>query len=377
MGSLSLTNMTNPSCLLYGAHDARYEDRPIPTITSPTDVIIRIAYTGVCGSDVHFYHHGGIHRPITPTNPIIMGHESSGIVHATGPAVTTLSPGDPVALEPGYACHRCHLCKSGRYNLCREMKFAAVPGVCHGTLTRFFKLPADYCYRIPEGSSTLGLDEATLLEPLGVAVRSVREVGVRPGMRVVVFGAGTVGVLCMLVAREFGADKVVGVDLSEWKLGFAGDVVGSAVYGGGYVPVGDGEDGRRLLEGFCPGDDSGGGGDDGFDVVIEATGAEACINLGMEVVKVGGAFMQTGLGRKKVDFPIGTLVAKEVVVKGCFRYGPGDYKLGMQMAVEGRFPLRRFITKIVGFEDAVEAWETTARGEGIKTLIRGVDTPVE
>ncbi|GLA28800.1 GroES-like protein [Aspergillus phoenicis ATCC 13157] len=371
MGSISLTDMSNPSCLLYGAHDARYEDRPIPTITSPTDVIIRIAYTGVCGSDVHFYHHGGIHRPITPSNPITMGHESTGIIHAIGPAVTTLSPGDPVALEPGYACHRCNLCKSGRYNLCREMKFAAVPGICHGTLTRFFKLPADYCYRIPEG--TLGLDEATLLEPLGVAVRSVREVGVKPGMRVVVFGAGTVGVLCMAVAREFGASRVVGVDLSERKLEFAESVVGKRVWGGGFVPSGDGEDGRRLGEGFCGSDDD----EAGFDVVIEATGAEACINLGIEVVKVGGAFMQTGLGRKNVSFPIGTVVAKEVVVKGCFRYGPGDYKLGMQMAVEGRIPLKRFITKVVGFEDAVEAWETTARGEGIKTLIRGVDTPVE
>ncbi|GLA07963.1 hypothetical protein AnigIFM60653_009483 [Aspergillus niger] len=371
MGSISLTDMSNPSCLLYGAHDARYEDRPIPTITSPTDVIIRIAYTGVCGSDVHFYHHGGIHRPITPSNPITMGHESTGIIHAIGPAVSTLSPGDPVALEPGYACHRCNLCKSGRYNLCREMKFAAVPGICHGTLTRFFKLPADYCYRIPEG--TLGLDEATLLEPLGVAVRSVREVGVKPGMKVVVFGAGTVGVLCMAVAREFGASRVVGVDLSERKLEFAESVVGKRFWGGGFVPSGDGEDGRRLVEGFCGSDDD----EAGFDVVIEATGAEACINLGIEVVKVGGVFMQTGLGRKNVSFPIGTVVAKEVVVKGCFRYGPGDYKLGMQMAVEGRIPLKRFITKVVGFEDAVEAWETTARGEGIKTLIRGVDTPVE
>ncbi|GAQ40581.1 hypothetical protein AtubIFM55763_007411 [Aspergillus tubingensis] len=373
MGSIALTDMSNPSCLLYGAHDARYEDRPIPTITSPTDVIIRIAYTGVCGSDVHFYLHGGIHRPISPSNPITMGHESTGIVHAIGPGVTTLSPGDPVALEPGYACHRCSLCKSGRYNLCREMKFAAVPGVCHGTLTRFFKLPADYCYRIPEG--TLGLDEATLLEPLGVAVRSVREVGVKPGMSVVVFGAGSVGVLCMAVAREFGASRVVGVDLSEKKLAFAESVVGKGVWGGGYVPSGDGEvDGGRLVEGFCDGDEEGNA---GFDVVIEATGAEACINLGIEVVKVGGAFMQTGLGRKNVDFPIGTVVGKEVVVKGCFRYGPGDYKLGMQMAVEGRIPLKGFITKIVGFEEAVEAWETTARGEGIKTLIRGVDTPME
>ncbi|PYI08748.1 GroES-like protein [Aspergillus sclerotiicarbonarius CBS 121057] len=361
--------MANPSCLLYGAGDARYEDRPIPSITSPTDVIIRIAYTGVCGSDVHFWHHGGIKRPITPTHPITMGHEASGTVHAIGPGVTALCPGDRLALEPGYACHRCSICKSGRYNLCPRMKFAGVPTICHGTLTRFFKLPADNCYKIPD---SMGLDEATLMEPLGVAVHSVREVGVGPGMRVCVFGAGTVGMFCMLVAREFGAEMVVGVDVNERKLGFAGEAMGEGgVWGGGYVPDGKGEgEGKRMLERFGMEESEG----EGFDVVIEATGAEPCMRMGVDVLRVGGRFMQTGLGRRNVNFPMGTVAEKEIALKGCFRYGPGDFALGVQFAVEGRFPLNRFLTKIVAFEQAVEAWETTARGEGMKTLIRGVDT---
>ncbi|PWY80747.1 alcohol dehydrogenase [Aspergillus sclerotioniger CBS 115572] len=365
-----VTTMINPSCLLYGPGDARYEDRPIPIITSPTDVIIRIAYTGVCGSDVHFWHHGGIKRPITPNNPITMGHEASGIVHAIGSDITTLSPGDRLALEPGYACHRCNICKSGHYNLCPRMKFAGVPTIYHGTLTRFFKLPVDCCYRIPD---SMGLDEATLMEPLGVAVHSVREVGVGPGMRVCVFGAGTVGVLCMLVAREFGADGVVGVDMKGGKLGFAGRLwERRRGLGGGYILDGKGEiqeEGKRMLERF--GMDANEG--EGFDIVIEATGAEPCMRLGVEVLKVGGRFMQTGLGKRNVTFPIGTMAEKEIMLKGCFRYGPGDFALGVQFAVEGRFPLKRFITKVVGFEKAVEAWETTARGEGMKTLIRGVD----
>ncbi|OOF90526.1 hypothetical protein ASPCADRAFT_519170 [Aspergillus carbonarius ITEM 5010] len=361
--SPDLTTWTNPSCLLYGPGDARYEDRPMPTITSPTDVIIRIAYTGVCGSDVHFWQHGGIKRPITPTHPITMGHEASGIVHAIGPAVTTLRPGDRLALEPGYACHRCTLCKSGRYNLCPRMRFAGVPTICHGTLTRWFKLPVDCCYRLP---AAMGLAEATLMEPLGVAVHSVRAGGVGPGMRVCVFGAGTVGVLCMLVAREFGAEGVVGVDVNRWKLGFAEE--------GGYVPDGTGEgegegEGKRMRERFGMDEDEG----EGFDVVIEATGAEPCMRLGVEVVKVGGRFIQTGLGRRHVHFPMGTVAEKEILLQGCFRYGPGDFALGVQLAGEGRFPLTRFITKVVGFGEAVEAWETTARGEGMKTLIRGVD----
>ncbi|PYH88134.1 GroES-like protein, partial [Aspergillus ellipticus CBS 707.79] len=186
----ALAALANPSCLLYGPLDARYEDRPIPTIDDPHDVIVKIAYTGVCGSDVHFHNHAGIRTFITPSHPLTLGHESSGTIHATGPAVHTLSPGDPVALEPGIPCRRCPSCKAGTYNLCPRMRFAADPPHTHGTLTRYYKLPEDFCYRLPDG---VGLREGVLMEPLGVAVHAVRLAGVRPGMRVVVFGAGAVG----------------------------------------------------------------------------------------------------------------------------------------------------------------------------------------
>jgi D-xylulose reductase len=301
-----------------------------------------------------------------------MGHEASGIVHAVGEAVSTLKPGDHVAIEPGYPCRRCPCCKSGRYNLCPRMKFAAAPPNCHGTLTRFFRLPEDYCYKIPDG--TLGLDEAVLMEPLAVAVHSVRQVGVRPGDRVVVFGAGTVGLLCAAVAREFGARMVIAVDKNEAKLEFAREFLASAsgemvfrtfVPNSGRSP--EENAGALLGEYDRPEDRS----DEipGFDVAIEATGAEPCIQMGIEVLRVGGAFIQTGLGKRNVSFPICTVAEREIVVKGCFRYGPGDFTMGLRFAVEGRIPVKRFITRVLPFERATEAWETTRRGEGIKTLI--------
>ncbi|GIK07319.1 hypothetical protein Aspvir_002981 [Aspergillus viridinutans] len=373
MGSVSLSEMQNPSCLLYGPFDARFEDRPIPQIEDPSDVIIRIAYTGVCGSDVHFWLHGGVKRLVAPEQPIVMGHEASGIVHAVGPSVTTLQPGDHVAIEPGYPCHRCPCCKGGRYNLCPRMKFAAAPPSSHGTLTKYFRLPADYCYKIPPG--TLGLDEAVLMEPLAVAVHSVRQVGVRPGHRVVVFGAGTVGLLCAAVAREFGTGTVIIVDVNQAKLQFARSFLAS---------------GEMVLRTFVPGASKSSEENaaallavygraehrrdevPGFDVVIEATGAEPCIQMGIEVLRVGGAFIQTGLGKRNVSFPICTVAEREIVVKGCFRYGPGDFRMGLRFAVEGRIPVKQFITRVFPFEKATEAWETTRRGEGIKTLIEGV-----
>ncbi|KAH8429807.1 NAD(P)-dependent alcohol dehydrogenase [Aspergillus melleus] len=391
--STSISSMQNPSCLLYGAGDCRYEDRPIPSIEDSNDVIIRIAYTGVCGSDVSFWVHGGIKRRITPENPVVMGHEASGTVHAIGSNVHHLQPGDPVAIEPGYPCRRCELCKAGRYNLCPGMKFAAVPSSCHGTLTRFFKIPGDYCHSLVPATSGsgsgsgsidsapksgLGLDEAVLMEPLAVAIHSVRSVGVIPGSRVVIFGAGTVGLLCASVAREFGAKQIIVVDVNAQKLEFAESVVPNPhVSFGTYIPsstLSAEENASNILEQFDSASHHSGGSEiPGFDVAIEATGAEPCVQMGIHVLRAGGAYIQTGNGKRKVEFPIATVAEKEITVRGCFRYGPGDFQLGVRRASEGRIQVKRFITKVVPFERAVEAWETTRRGEGIKTLIKGVE----
>ena len=145
-----------------------------------------------------------------------MGHKASGIVHAIGPAVTTLKLGDEIVIEPGFACRSCTQCKSGKYNLYPHMQFAADPPHTHGLLSKFFKVPADCCYKIPGIDAKFGgriaLSEALLIEPMAVAVHAARQVGVKPGNRVVIFGAGIVGLLCAAVARESGAGLVVSVD---------------------------------------------------------------------------------------------------------------------------------------------------------------------
>lgn len=138
-----------------------------------------------------------------------MGHEASGIVHAVGPAVKCLQPGDHIAIEPSSACRLCSCCKAGQYNLCPRMKFAANSPCTHGTLSKYYKMPADCCYKIrTDLEKAFGLDKAALIEPLAVAVHSVRQIGVQPGDKVVVFGAGTIGLLCAVVAREHGASLI-------------------------------------------------------------------------------------------------------------------------------------------------------------------------
>lgn len=370
---MSASDLRNPACLLCGPGKARYEERPYPEIRDPHDVVVRIAYTGVCGSDVHFWEHGGINVHVSEDRPLVMGHESSGIIYEVGSAVKSLKPGDPVAVEPGYPCRRCVRCKEGRYHLCPDMMFAGNPPHAHGTLTKFFRIPADYCYKLPLG--TIGLDEAALIEPLAVAVHANRTVGVRPGDKVVVFGAGTVGLLCAAVAREFGANKVLSVDIIKAKLDFAETFVGNAKRPGFFataIPdksLSSEDNAARLLQNPILRDAAEQG---GVDVVIDATGAAPCIQTGIHVLRNGGSFIQVGMGTRNINFPIASVCEKELSLKGCFRYGSGDYQLALELATQGKIGVKSLITAVLPFEKAPDAWETTMRGEGIKTLIQGV-----
>lgn len=148
---------------------------------------------------------------------MVLGHESSGIIHSVGSGVKKLAVGDRVCLEPGQPCRRCDPCKVGKYNLCPDMIFAATPPY-DGTLCRYYRIPADFCYKLPESMS---LEEGALIEPLAVGVHITKQASIKPGETVVVFGAGPVGLLCMAVAKAFGASKIVAVDINEERLQFA------------------------------------------------------------------------------------------------------------------------------------------------------------
>lgn len=299
-----------------------------------------------------------------------MGHEASGTVHSVGPLVTLVKPGDRVAIEPGTPCRICAACKAGTYNLCRGMRFAAAPGPpdTQGALTKYFRAAQDFVYRIPE---EMGLQEAVLVEPLAVAVHAVRLGGVRPGETVVVMGCGTVGVLCAAVARQFGAHRVVIGDVLEGRLEFARrwlacetfrvDVKGTAE-----------QNAERLLKELDleeEGIDTVGG---RVDTVIEASGAASSIETGIHILRPGGKYVQTGVGKPKVEVPIVALSMKELMVRGCFRYGAGDYELAIGLLKKGLVDVKPLISSVTPFEEATSAWDKTARGEGIKNLIEGI-----
>lgn len=192
-------NPQNLSFILKKPNDVEFAERPVPELPTPHDVLVAVNYTGICGSDVHYWQHGAIGH-FAVKDPMVLGHESAGTVIQVGSAVKFLVPGDRVALEPGYPCRRCDGCLAGRYNLCPDIIFAATPPY-DGTLTGFWAAPADFCYKLPEHVS---LQQGALIEPLAVAVHIVKQAGISPGTSVVVMGAGPVGLLCAAVARSFG-----------------------------------------------------------------------------------------------------------------------------------------------------------------------------
>ncbi|KAL2113016.1 hypothetical protein VUR80DRAFT_5613 [Thermomyces stellatus] len=347
---------SNLSFILNKPLSLTFEERPVPALKTPHDVLVAINYTGICGSDVHYWLHGAIGHFVV-RDPMVLGHESAGTVVSVGEAVTSLKPGDRVALEPGYPCRRCANCMGGRYNLCPEMAFAATPPY-DGTLTGFWTAPADFCFKLPDNVS---LQEGAMVEPLAVAVHIVKQGGVRPGDSVVVMGAGPVGLLCAAVAKAFGASKVVSVDIVPSKLEFARTVGATHTYLSQRVPA---EENAANLIGQC---DLG----EGADVVIDASGAEPSIQTSLHVVKMGGTYVQGGMGKSDINFPIMKLCLKEVTAKGSFRYGSGDYKLAVQLLASGLVDVKRMISGVVKFREAEEAFKKAKEGEVIKMLIAG------
>ncbi|CAG7942188.1 unnamed protein product [Penicillium olsonii] len=350
------THTPNEAFVLHPGGKFTFEERSKPTIQSPRDVIVQVMATGLCGSDVHYWQHGRIGRYVVE-KPITLGHESTGIVVESGSSVEGLTVGDRVALEPGIACNTCNHCRNGRYNLCKDMRFAATPPY-DGTLARYYRVPAECCFKLP---SHISLRDGTLIEPLSVAVHSSRLAGNMQEKSVIVFGAGPVGLLCCAVARAFGASKVIAVDVVPARLASASNYGATHTY---QMTSGKpDENAADLLAAAGLGL--------GADIALDATGAEPCLNCGILALAQGGTFVQVGLRKPNLSLPVGQICDKEVVFKGSFRYGPGDFQLAIGLLDSRRVRLDGLVTHEFEFAQAENAFENVAGRAGIKSVIYG------
>jgi L-iditol 2-dehydrogenase len=223
-------------------------------------------------------------------------------------------------------------------------------------------MPASFCYKLPEH---ITLEEGALVEPLSVAVHCIKLAAVTFGSSVLVLGAGPIGLLCCAVARAFGASTIVAVDIAADRLDFALHYAATAIYR--TESVSPEENASRML---C---DAGLG--ERPEAVIDATGAEPCISMGIHAMKKGGTFVQAGLGSPTINFPVGQLCSKEGLYRGSFRYGPGDYRTAVQLLRDKKVTVKELITHKYDFTEAETAFASVERRQGIKSIIYGPGIP--
>ncbi|QLL31819.1 hypothetical protein HG536_0B06870 [Torulaspora globosa] len=336
----------------------KIEHRQVPNIKDPHYVKIQIKATGICGSDVHYYTHGSI-GDFVVKSPMVLGHESSGVVVEIGDAVTSLKIGDRVAVEPGVPSRYSKETLSGRYNLCPHMAFAATPPY-DGTLVKYFLAPEDFVYKLADHVS---FEEGAMAEPLAVAVHANRLGNTSFGKTALILGAGPVGLLTGATARAFGATDVVFVDIFESKLERAKQ------FGATHTILWNASSDEatlvhetvKVLAGGRP------------DIVFECSGAEKCIRAAVKACARGGIVVQVGMGKDDVSFPITELSVKEATLKGSFRYAAGDYDAAVKLLSTGQVNAKPLITKVFPFTEAVQAYQYNVEHakDVAKTIITG------
>jgi L-iditol 2-dehydrogenase len=331
--------VNNPSAVLHAPHDLRIEDRPVPT-PSATEVLVEVRATGICGSDVHYYEHGRIGDFVVRA-PMVVGHESAGTVVGVGSAVDTARIGETVALEPGVPCRSCEQCLAGRYNLCPDVVFFATPPV-DGSITRFVTIESAFAHPVPDG---LGFEEAALAEPVSVGVWACRKAQVGPGDRVLVTGAGPIGLLAGQVARAFGARQVTVTDLSDFRVATA----------------------RGLgLDGIMADEPLAGR----YDVLLECSGAGPALAAGMRAMAPAGRVVLVGMGADTVGIEVPLVQGLELTLTGTFRYA-NTYPTALDLLASGAVRTEPIVTHRFGIEETVAALTLSARDpRSLKAVVR-------
>jgi L-iditol 2-dehydrogenase len=317
--------MTNRAAVLHAPGEVRIEDRPVPD-PGPRDVLVEITSVGVCGSDVHYYEHGRIGSHVV-NSPLVLGHESAGHVVAVGAEATRHAVGQRVTLEPGVPCGRCRECRAGRYNLCPDVVFFATPPV-DGAFANFVAIHEDFAFALPDSLSD---DVGALMEPLSVGIWACRKAGVSAGDRVLVTGAGPIGLLAMQVALAFGATQVEISDVNEHRLAVA-ERTGAT---------------RALRSGVDEPAEA--------DALIECSGHPAAVHAGIAALRPAGTAVLVGMGPGETgELPIALIQNREIWVTGTFRYA-NTYPTAIALAESGRVDLEAIVTGHFSLDDTDRA----------------------
>lgn len=335
------------AAVLQGVGKIKLEERPRPE-PGPREVLVRVASVGTCGSDVHYYEHGRI-GDFVVDSPLVLGHEPSGTVVVSGPGVGRHRVGQRVSVEPGVPDFTCPQCRAGRYNLCPRMRFFGTPPI-DGAFCEYVVTHEEFAHPVPD---TLSDDAAALIEPLSVGVWACRKARVEPGTRVLITGAGPVGLLCMQTALAFGATDVLITDVNSVRLGVARDLGASETL--------DVRETRVSDSGFEP------------DVLLECSGHPAAIGEAIRAVGRAGRVVLIGMGGDEIPLPLSHVQTRELEVTGTFRYA-GTWPAAIALAAAGRVQLDALVTGHYGLADVEQALTAGTRDP---KLVKAVVRPQE
>jgi L-idonate 5-dehydrogenase len=336
--------------VIHAAKDLRIEDRDEEQ-PGPGQVSIKLATGGICGSDLHYFNHGGF-GAIRLKQPMILGHEVAGHVTALGQGVQGLHVGQLVGVSPSRPCHACTYCREGMFNHCLNMRF-------YGSAMPFPHIQGAFReYLVAEESQCVAADgltagEAAMAEPLAVALHATRRAGEMLGKSVLVTGCGPIGLLAILAARRAGADKIVATDLSDFTLHMAKALGADVALNTKSVP--DALDPYKAEKGS-------------FDVLYECSGAQAALTAAISVMRPGATILQLGLGGD-MTLPMMQITAKELVLKGSFRFH-AEYATAMSLMQKKLIDVKPLITETVALQNAVQGFElANDRSKAMKVQI--------
>lgn len=339
------------SIVVHAAKNLQIESAEIE-LPKAGEVQIKMAAGGICGSDLHYYNHGGIGETIRLKEPMTLGHEVSGYISALGDGVSELAVGDLVAISPSRPDYSCQYCQKGQHNHCENMRFygSAMPFPhIQGAFREVLVANASQCVKA-EG---LTAGEAAMAEPLSVCLHAVRRAGDMVGKRVLITGSGPIGTLCILAARAAGATEIVITDLADSALAYA-----KAVGVDRAINVVNEPD---ALKEYAVGKGS-------FDVLFECSGSAPALAGAIPAMRPRAIIMQLGLGGD-MQIPMQAMTAKEIDLRGSFRFHE-EFATAVRLMQLGLIDVKPLISHTLPLEKAVEAFELASdRSSAMKVQI--------
>jgi 2-desacetyl-2-hydroxyethyl bacteriochlorophyllide A dehydrogenase len=330
--------------VLHGIRDLRLEKRPKPKL-GPSDVLVDVKRTGICGSDVHYYQHYKI-GDFVPQKPLVLGHEFSGDVSEVGYQVTKVAIKDRVTAEPSIECRQCRYCRAGSYNLCENLKFigtaATIPHI-DGAFGEQVVVPESHCYRLDD---RLSYGAGALAEPLAVGAHAVMRAGTLAGSRILITGGGTIGQMVLAMARTMGGVEVTVADVDPTARKFS--------IARGAAGVLDPLDEETLDRHKAH----------GFDVVFEASGSPQALSFGYTAAARGARIVQIGTQPPETSLNNNLVMSKELTVLGSFRYAH-VFPLVLELMATGRIDTDDLISVVYPFGKMQEAMDRAAAKQGI------------